>query len=140
VLIGLLSRDASSLERDIDQLPRIFTWEGPLARGLRAVATSGARLIEGATGSDLARYIEGLVELRAALRPAYWSLACAALIGIAGIDRPEVRAAEAEVRAEMERIGARGCVAVLDRAIASVAPARTEEAARSRARDASAIS
>jgi class 3 adenylate cyclase/tetratricopeptide (TPR) repeat protein len=119
LLLGLLARDVAGVTRDVELLPRISTWEGPLARGLRAVATSGARLIEGVHGQDLARYLEGLVELRAALRPAYWTVACAALIGIVGLDRPEVRAAEAEVRAEMERIGAHGCVAVLDRAIAA---------------------
>ena len=129
LLVTLQRSDRAAVERAMDALPRMTTWEGPFGRGLRQVGEAAARLLTAPRNEDVVRYLEGLTELQASRRAGEWTLAGVAAIRIIGLDRPDVRDAIALLRSEVERIGAWACVRLIDEAVAhasSEAPAPTD--------------
>lgn len=123
VIVGLLRRDRDALEAALADLGEESLAMGPLRRGARRVGVAGLELLAGTHGAAVARYVEGAALLRQSQIVGIWSLSAAALIGLVGAEPPAAQALVAEVRAELERIGAAGALALLDRSMAGAPPA-----------------
>ena len=110
---GLVYETETQLEKAMDRL--LAEPEQRTALGRRGY---DAVLREWSPQAHVARYLEGLADLQASCRPAEWSIAAASLATVAGMERSDVRDAVALARAEMERIGAWGCMRLIDDAMA----------------------
>ena len=137
LLVSLRRADRDGIDAAIAQLPQATVWDGPLGRGSRKIAVAATHLLDGVQADDVTSYLEGLSELRGSMRAAEWTLAGVALVRIVGLDRVDVREAIESMRTDVERIGAWGCVRLIDAAIAeAAAPQPTTSTATTRAPDA----
>jgi hypothetical protein len=92
---------------------------GPVLVGLHAVGEGGLAILEGHIDDGVSRYLDGLVTLHRSEHRSMWTLAVAALVRLVGADRPDVRAAAAELRAELQRTGGLGLLEALERELAA---------------------
>jgi class 3 adenylate cyclase len=132
VLVGLLRRDRHAIERGLEELGEPSLAMGPLRRGARLVGEAGIALMDRVADAAVARALEGVSLLRESLLPEAWCVGAASVVGLVGTGRREVAALEATVRAELERIGAHGALAMLERAVASAPAAAPADAPASR--------
>ena len=128
VLIGLIGGDRAAVQALLPSLDGNLTFAGPFHLGLRAIGYAGLRLIDGVEPGALERYLDGLESLRKSEHVEVWVLAVVALIELATTARAEVRDAVAELRRELDRIGAAGAIEALDRALAAGTEATLEPA------------
>ena len=91
---------------------------GPLVLGLRAVGERRPHAPGGSTPERASSaYLDGLELLHRREDVELWVLAVVALIRLVGTDRADVRDAVAELRRELDRIGAAGALEAVDRAV-----------------------
>lgn len=122
VVVGLLRSDREALTAALSDLGEERLAMGPVRRGARHVGVAGLDLMGGTHEAAIARYLEGSALLRQSEMAGIWSLSAAALIRLVGAELPAAQALLTEVRTEMQRIGAPGALALLDRVVAE-APA-----------------